>query len=852
MSAWIKTSSSASKGIISKWGTTGTSGYEWIFWTVGAPAKIRLNLNDGTNLVYRYRQGSTNVDTGEWVHAVVTYDGRGGNDANDGIKIYVNGQEESSYTNGQAGTYVAMHNTPREVQIGAYNSVGNFNGEISNAEIWGRELIDSEVLELYNNGQPLITGTQPQEANLKAWYKLNQSANYDEGIGPWDIEIVGTPNYSGTADGCYTTGTALRYADTNDQTTGSGNYFRWLTPLISCQGTIDITHTLGGEYVTASSGVQLTFQYSKDGAGWVTYHNELVSSSSSTTPVTFTITSATGLSCNNNIRVRVLGACGLFNASYIQFYNIKIADGTKTFYEQNFNSYSSLIGYNNGNVFNQSQVGNYIDPVWQISDASAPYQKSMNMNAVVSTSINDRFNSFDGPRGMNTNVGTYSCWVNLDSLNPQVFMDVPGYASREFLNFRIRSNGALQMEMRSWSTQMLWDTVSTTPLTAGKWHHIVAVGDGSNVVFYIDGQLEPSYIASGSYRWWNNFATLSYPNVGHRIYLGSGTYPTRHSPMNGRISNAQIWNTNLNGAQILDLYNNGKPLQGTQPAAENLLAWYKLDENNSSWINYNYLNNVLVDKWYVKNSVTPTPTSTEALNFSGNYQDGVYEGFEISDTSVNGSITLSLWYKRTGSGLKIFDFENSGSTPYASVRINSDDIFIYSNDNSSRAEAANRISTAYNWINIIIHIPNSSPTFDATQIRWWQNGVEEPTLSVIGSTTWNAFQEVRGLNVGAGSGYSGFGSQFSNWAWFEDLTINDANIETIYNNGTPGDLSTLNPKAWYKLDSTDITFSSSGPKSSALSIIDSSSNGNNANGPYDYDLAPSFTSSSTSFTFPTF
>ena len=179
MSAWIKTSSSASRGIISKWGTTGTSGYEWIFWTVGAPAKLRMNLNDGTNAVYRYRQGNTNINTGEWVHAVVTYDGRGGNDANDGIKIYVNGQEESSYTNGSAGAYQAMHSTDRQVQIGAYNSVGQFNGNISNAEIWDVVLQPSEILELYNNGQPLMTGTQPQEDNLQAWWKLNQSANWE-------------------------------------------------------------------------------------------------------------------------------------------------------------------------------------------------------------------------------------------------------------------------------------------------------------------------------------------------------------------------------------------------------------------------------------------------------------------------------------------------------------------------------------------------------------------------------------------------------------------------------------------------------------------------------------------------
>ena len=46
-----------------------------------------------------------------------------------------------------------------------------------------------QMLEtLYNNGQPLMTGTQPQEANLKAWYKLNQSANWEaDTVGNWQI-----------------------------------------------------------------------------------------------------------------------------------------------------------------------------------------------------------------------------------------------------------------------------------------------------------------------------------------------------------------------------------------------------------------------------------------------------------------------------------------------------------------------------------------------------------------------------------------------------------------------------------------------------------------------------------------
>ena len=56
-----------------------------------------------------------------------------------------------------------------------------YTGEISNVQFWDAKLEASEAETLYNNGQPLMTGTQPQAANLKAWYKLNQYDSY------WDL-----------------------------------------------------------------------------------------------------------------------------------------------------------------------------------------------------------------------------------------------------------------------------------------------------------------------------------------------------------------------------------------------------------------------------------------------------------------------------------------------------------------------------------------------------------------------------------------------------------------------------------------------------------------------------------------
>ncbi len=65
-----------------------------------------------------------------------------------------------------------------------------FDGKISNFQAWDSVLLPSEINTLYNNGQPLITGTQPQAANLQAWYKLNQYDSYWDlgGNGKWTFD----------------------------------------------------------------------------------------------------------------------------------------------------------------------------------------------------------------------------------------------------------------------------------------------------------------------------------------------------------------------------------------------------------------------------------------------------------------------------------------------------------------------------------------------------------------------------------------------------------------------------------------------------------------------------------------
>ena len=129
-------------------------------------------------------QTTTSINDLNWHHVV--FINKGNNVQNE---IWIDGQEASYSTQG-TGTSTLYNSSTVNTVIGAHSTLTNrtFNGEIANTQFWNTDLQESDIITLYNNGQPLMTGTQPQEANLKAWYKLNQSANWEaDTTGEWQI-----------------------------------------------------------------------------------------------------------------------------------------------------------------------------------------------------------------------------------------------------------------------------------------------------------------------------------------------------------------------------------------------------------------------------------------------------------------------------------------------------------------------------------------------------------------------------------------------------------------------------------------------------------------------------------------
>ena len=161
ISAWIYMDSTTNFRILAKYDAPN---YEYQF-DVGGSSNLRFFIFDGTS--YRARIGST-LSINQWYHVVATYNGVGGTNAENGIKIYVDGVEITGTTSSN-GSYTAMHNTTAPVYIGRIAS-SYANGKIDGVSIFNYELSSSQVTTLYGSSSTGIGN--PMTLNPVAYYPL--------------------------------------------------------------------------------------------------------------------------------------------------------------------------------------------------------------------------------------------------------------------------------------------------------------------------------------------------------------------------------------------------------------------------------------------------------------------------------------------------------------------------------------------------------------------------------------------------------------------------------------------------------------------------------------------------------
>ena len=186
ISAWFNADSIGTFHIATKDLTY--SNREWAFRTVSS--KLHF-FAFGTGGGYIGRNYSTTLSTGQWYHAVVTYDA---SKASSGLKLYLNGTrvDDGDYA---SGTYGAGRNTSTLVRVGSQEGGNSYsNGKIDEVSVFSSELSASNVTSIYNSGVPSdISSLSPV-----AWWRMGDD---DSGTG-----TTITDQGSGSNDGTLTNG----------------------------------------------------------------------------------------------------------------------------------------------------------------------------------------------------------------------------------------------------------------------------------------------------------------------------------------------------------------------------------------------------------------------------------------------------------------------------------------------------------------------------------------------------------------------------------------------------------------------------------------------------------------------
>ena len=331
-------------------------------------------------------------------------------------------------------------------------------------------------------------------------------------------------------------------------------------------------------------------------------------------------------------------------------------------------------------------------------------------------------------------------------------------------------------------------------LTDNDWRNIVVYVDPTSITLgkvWIDGTLLG--LSSGN----GNGTAGSDFTAGFRFYLNN---------FGSNVMYFKDYEIDNAGATLL--YNNGAPLLDTSTLAQAPDHWWKLNASDTF--------DIATSTWTIKDHVgsengtsvnmdASNLVSSELPNTGGrqgyspwaielNGTDQLFNCSNDSSLQITGAMTVSYWFKgQGGSGTSggVGKLGNTGSRGFLLGITSSGNITFYiAPTASSIISAGYSHTTDTNWHHIV-GVFNPS-----TSLELYFDGQLVDTTPTSTSSQYNA---VNNLQIGARGDSTGFfDGQLSNVAIW-NTNLSSSQISTMYNNGIPGDISSLNPLAWWEL-----------------------------------------------------
>ena len=231
-----------------------------------------------------------------------------------------------------------------------------------------------------------------------------------------------------------------------------------------------------------------------------------------------------------------------------------------------------------------------------------------------------------------TSAISIEAWVKTDGLGARQTILDKGYSSagEPYYQYHVevRSGGEVYFALSLGGTRKT--TQTSTTLTAGQWHHIACVYNGSTIKIYIDGIEESSTNATGSI---STYSTS--------LYIGAYSGPTPIGRFDGLIDEVRIWSDERTASEIST--NKSNELNGNE---SNLVGYYKFNETDTNTVASNSasatgasydgaLTNMTGTEW-TTSTAFPDTTPPTISSVTANWGDYLTE---VED-DVNGTVTV--------------------------------------------------------------------------------------------------------------------------------------------------------------------------------------------------------------------
>jgi hypothetical protein len=255
--------------------------------------------------------------------------------------------------------------------------------------------------------------------------------------------------------------------------------------------------------------------------------------------------------------------------------------------------------------------------------------------------------SFDGNNYINTGTGlgdslggsysgdlTVSMWLKFGSTSAQYGLfyigDLAGGTSGSFWI----NTSASKLWVYASNGTAGYINCSISSLNTTDWYNVTCVYKGydiSNSKIYINNTSQ-TLTTSGNFNY-------TYDFTGKKTTIADYYTTPPFRGFNGKIDETAIWNTALTEAQVLEIYNNGKPgdldnFSGTAP-----ISWWRLGENAY------FVNNDIT----LPNSIAGAPngvssgtaTSMLSADAPGTYANGIGDGLAVTDRVGDAALSVA-------------------------------------------------------------------------------------------------------------------------------------------------------------------------------------------------------------------